>query len=339
MIVIVGAGSLVAHLPLSGHASRLLLVVAAIVMLSVEHVTAPALFWPITGDAWRSRFHYEQPIDFFYPILGGEWNVYSCNLWPEGVDTDTEVQVSKLDLLAGLMDLKPGMRVLDVGCGWGGPLVYLCKTYGVEGTGITVSPWQRHASEERVVSQRVNVEILETHWRDFSDTRGYDVIFSDEVIVHFNDLGRFFRHAYGLLKEGGRMVHKELHFTHRDYSRMTRALSHVNQIFASTGNYRTLADELRLVGEAGFEVRHIHQIPLMNYRRSVDRWLANMWHHREQLQALVGPEVFNRYRIYFRIVRRIFTGHTMTLDVVVSHKASRLHSHLVAVSESSMQGV
>src|SRR5687767_12462584 len=85
-------------------------------------------------DKQRTNVHYEQPVQFFYRMTGGEWNVYSCNLWDHAT-TDTESQEAKLDLLAQFMDLKPGQRILDVGCGWGGPLVYLCKTYGVEGVG------------------------------------------------------------------------------------------------------------------------------------------------------------------------------------------------------------
>src|SRR5205823_4876414 len=63
-------------------------------------------------DAARTNIHYEQPREFFYAITGGEWNVYSCNLWTDAT-TDTESQEAKLDLLARLMELKPGQRILD----------------------------------------------------------------------------------------------------------------------------------------------------------------------------------------------------------------------------------
>lgn len=92
------------------------------------------LYQPLTTeeDHTRTNLHYEQPPEFFQRITGGEWNVYSCNLW-DRARTDTESQEAKLDLLAELMELRSGQRILDIGCGWAGPLTYLCKTYGVRG--------------------------------------------------------------------------------------------------------------------------------------------------------------------------------------------------------------
>src|SRR5207249_3423029 len=145
---------------------------------------------------------------------------------------------------------------------WGGPLVYLCKTYNVRGVGLTVSPMQRVAIAERIAKYGVDAQVVERNWRDFADPEGFDVIYSDEVIVHFNDLGRFVKKCYGWLHEGGRMVHKELHLTHPRWARMDRATAFVNEIFGVTGNYRTLAEELALANAAGFEVIEVYQIPV-----------------------------------------------------------------------------
>jgi cyclopropane-fatty-acyl-phospholipid synthase len=270
-------------------------------------------------DKWRTNVHYEQPVEFFYAVTGGAWNVYSCNLWGEP-ESDTGSQEAKLDLLAELMDLRAGQRILDVGCGWGGPLVYLSKTYDVHGVGLTLSPAQKRAAEERAGREGARVEIVESHWRDYEDERPFDAIFTDEVIVHFNDLGGFFRKAFSLLGDNGRMVNKELHFTHPRYSKMTRGLSLINEIYGSTGNYRTLAEELALANAADFEVQRIHQIPLRHYRKTMARWEENMLRRRDELEALVGPEYFRRFRTYLKLCHRIFCGQTMTLDVVVSHK-------------------
>ena len=93
-------------------------------------------------DKARTNVHYEHPVAYFNAITGGRWNVYSCNLW-EGTTDDTESQEAKLDLMARLMDLQPGQRILDVGCGWGGPLTYLCQKYKTRGVGLTLSPTQK----------------------------------------------------------------------------------------------------------------------------------------------------------------------------------------------------
>lgn len=272
-------------------------------------------------DKTRTNVHYEQPVSFFYAVTGGRWNVYSCNLWGTA-KTDTASQEEKLDLLATLMDLKPGQRILDVGCGWGGPLTYLSKTYHVRGVGLTLSPTQKIAAQERAAREGADVEVVECHWRDYQDDQGFDIVYTDEVIVHFNDLGGFFSKAYALLKDGGRMVNKELHFTHPRYSEMTRGLSLINEIYGSTGNYRPLAEELALANAAGFEVQTIHQIPLEHYRTTMARWVANMLEHRAELEEMVGRDYFRRFRTYLKLCLHIFTGQTMTLDVVVSHKVT-----------------
>ena len=171
------------------------------------------LYQPLTVDEDRQRtnIHYEQPVEFFYALTGGDWNVYSANLWT-GAQTQTESQERKLDLLAEMMELRPGMRILDVGCGWGGPLTYLSKKYGVRGVGLTLSALQKGAADERIAAHGVDVAVVESHWKEYQDDEPFDAVFTDEVIVHFFDLGDFFRKVYGLLRDGGLMLNKELHF-------------------------------------------------------------------------------------------------------------------------------
>jgi 2-polyprenyl-3-methyl-5-hydroxy-6-metoxy-1,4-benzoquinol methylase len=163
--------------------------------------------YSVAEERERTNQHYDKPAEFFLPILGGRWQVYSCNLW-DGVTTETESQEHKLDLLASLMGLAPGKRVLDVGCGWGGPLVYLSQTYGVQGVGITLSPSQRPTAEARIARHGVDARVLECHWRDFDDDAGFDAVYTDEAIVHFEDLRGYFEEVRSLLRPGGLMLNK-----------------------------------------------------------------------------------------------------------------------------------
>ena len=270
-------------------------------------------------DKERTNLHYEQPPEFFYAIVGGEWHTYSCNLW-SGATTDTESQEAKLDLLARLMELQPGQRVLEVGCGWGGPLVYLCKTYGVQGVGLTLSPTQKRYADKRIADYGVDAEVVECHWRDFHDERGFDVVFTDEILAHVTDLGGFFAKTHALLRPGGRVLNKELHFTHSRYKQLSRAATFIHEIYGLTGNYRTLGEELTLLDENNFAPQIVHQIPQEHYRKTAARWLANMYQHKEELQALVGAESYRRFRIYLKIVHKLFTRRTMTIDVIVAAK-------------------
>jgi cyclopropane-fatty-acyl-phospholipid synthase len=279
------------------------------------------LYRPLTveQDREQTNTHYEQPVEFFYTLTGGEWNVYSANLWT-GSASQTESQERKLDILAEMMELRPGMRILDVGCGWGGPLTYLSTKYGVTGVGLTLSALQKGAAEERIARYGADVSIVQSHWKEYVADEPFDVVYTDEVIVHFFDLGDFFRKVYEMLRDGGRMLNKELHLVNARHSEMTRAMSFINEIFGSTGNYRTLAEELALANDAGFDVAAIRQLPLTEYQKTVDSWLANMKAARPRLEELVGRETFRRFQTYLQLCHHIHGGTRMTLDLVLCRK-------------------
>lgn len=265
----------------------------------------------------RTQVHYDHPPEFLNSITGGEWNVYSANIW-EGANNDTESQVTKLDLMARLMDLQPGQRVLEVGCGQAGPLVYMAKHRGVTGVGLDITPMQKEYAERRVREQGADVSIHLSHWRDFEDEEGFDAVYTDEVIVHFNDLSGYFDKVKRLLKPGGRMVNKELHFAGSQSRQITRGSAFINEIYGETGNYRTLHEELALVDQAGFTLETHQQIPMSNYRQTIRAWLSNMRQNRQELEGLVGADHYHRFRTYLMICGRMFAGTSMTVDVVAS---------------------
>lgn len=271
-------------------------------------------------DTERSASHYENDAQFYHYFTGGEWNVYSSYIWPHENSTPTEAQQAKLDLLAEKMQLKPGMRILDVGCGWGGPLTYLCKTYGTTGIGIAVSPKQANNAQARADRYSVNAKFYPMHWEEFDDTLGFDAIYSDEAIVHFVHLDKFFERCWQWLKMGGRMVHKDLHYTHRRHSIMGRTGEHAHAVFGFTGSYRILGEELEFLNDAGFDLVHHHQIPIEQYARTIKYWLHNMFENREAMKALVGQQVYEDFRKYLKVYSWTFPTGAFTLDVVTSKK-------------------
>ena len=270
-------------------------------------------------DKEGTNVHYEQPPEFFTTITGGTWKVYSCNLW-DGATSVTDSQERKLDLLARLMDLQPGQRILDVGCGWAGPLIYLAKRYGVKGVGLTVSPVQKEDADRRIREHGAEVEVHECHWREFADADLFDVVFTDEVIVHFHDLQGFFEKVRKLLKPDGLMLNKELHFGSSKFLKFTRLGTFLSQIYGESGNYRMLHEDLALLDQTGFLLERIEQIPIANYQKTADGWLANMQCHRSRLEEMVGAEHYQRFRTYLRIVRKMHGSARppMTLDVVAA---------------------
>jgi cyclopropane-fatty-acyl-phospholipid synthase len=271
-------------------------------------------------DVERTNSHYDLPPEFFLTLTGGRWNCYSCNLW-EGAATETESQERKLDLLADLMGLRPGQRVLDVGCGWGGPLVYLAKRYGVHGVGLMLSSPQLECAEERARREGVDVDFRVCHWHDLEDAEGFDAVYTDEVIVHFQDQLGFFRKVRRLLRGSGVMLNKEAHFAHERFFRPTAAGAVVSDIFGESGSYGLLGDELSAADSAGFAVERVVSIPIENYSKTLEAWQANLRRSRRRLERLVGADQYRRYMRYLRVGRRITSGPWMTVDIVVAEPA------------------
>lgn len=270
-------------------------------------------------DVERTNAHYDLPPEFFLTLTGGKWNCYSSNLW-DGSATETEAQERKLDLLADLMELRPGQRVLDVGCGWGGPLVYLAKRYGVRGVGLMLSAPQLDYAQERARREDADVEFRICHWQDFDDGEAFDAVYTDEVIVHFRDKLGYFRKVRSILRERGVMLNKEGHFASSQYYRPTAAGAAVSDIFVESGSYGLLHDELALVDQMGFALERTVPIPVRNYKKTLDTWAANLRRSRDRLEELVSPEQYRRYLRYLRLASRIAGGPWMTVDVVLARK-------------------
>jgi cyclopropane-fatty-acyl-phospholipid synthase len=271
-------------------------------------------------DTERSKSHYDADPEFYCTFTGGEWNSYSCVLWEDGLDI-TQAQERKFDLFAELLQLKPGMHVLDVGCGWGGPLTYLCQRYGVTGHGIAVSPKQIAYARDRAARAGVDATFELMHWQDLPETEAFDAIYSDEVIVHFNDLQGFFSKCHALLKPGSLMAHKEIHLTRASYGVLGALGEHINRAFGYTGNYISLHQELRDLDEGGFALESIVEIPMTYHQRTVDLWLDNLFDNRERLKAITDPEFYRNFRMTLKAYRHLFGRTNMLhLHVVVSRR-------------------
>ena len=122
--------------------------------------------------------HYDLGNDLFRAMLGKRL-VYSCGYWRNANDLDA-AQEAKLDLVCRKLQLKPGMRVLDIGCGWGEALKYAAEKYGVSGVGITVS--EEQAQFARELCSGLPIEI---HVQDYRETDGnFDRVWSIGMFEH-----------------------------------------------------------------------------------------------------------------------------------------------------------
>jgi cyclopropane-fatty-acyl-phospholipid synthase len=122
--------------------------------------------------------HYDIGNDLFHRMLGRRM-VYSCGYWREARDLDG-AQEAKLDLVCRKLGLRPGMRVLDIGCGWGEALQYAAERYGVSGVGVTISRAQ--AEYARRLCDGLPIEIRLQDYREIDEP--FDRIFSIGMFEH-----------------------------------------------------------------------------------------------------------------------------------------------------------
>ncbi|MEY4588826.1 MAG: hypothetical protein RL497_902 [Pseudomonadota bacterium] len=270
----------------------------------------------------RISFHYENDPEFFKIVTGDEWWTYSSPLWEDAKQSLTQAQESKFAWYAQQMNLTPGKKILDVGCGWGGPLVHFCKHYSVSGLGISVSPRGLAVARERALTHGADAHFLLSHWQHLPDTPQFDAIYTDEVMVHIPDLTAFFKKCHRMLKPGGLMVHKDLHFVHSNYKHAKDPLSqHVNKMYAYSGHYRTLADMLESLDDAGFHLNQIKQIPIEHYKRTMDEvWIPNINAHRRYLEQLTSPKHTREFKLYLKAILLLFRKNIFNLHMVSAQK-------------------
>ncbi|MGI9302033.1 MAG: cyclopropane fatty acyl phospholipid synthase [Gammaproteobacteria bacterium] len=146
--------------------------------------------------------HYDVGNELYESMLDSYMN-YSCGYWDDAADLE-QAQRNKLELICRKLELKPGMKVLDIGCGWGGVAKYAAENFDVQVTGITISQKQKELAEARCQGLPVDIK-----FEDYRDTQGqFDRIVSVGMFEHvgYKNYRRFFQKCSELLHPGGLLL-------------------------------------------------------------------------------------------------------------------------------------
>jgi len=123
--------------------------------------------------------------------------------WISGEETKEEAQIQLIDHLAQASNLRPGSKLLDVGCGTGGSSIYLAKRHNVEATGITISPIQVGLANRAAAEAAANAKFLLMDAEAMQFEEMFDVVWSVESVSHYQDIAGFFASAAKVLKPNG----------------------------------------------------------------------------------------------------------------------------------------
>lgn len=216
--------------------------------------------------AKNAKHHYNIGNDLYTRMLDDEM-VYSCGYWAKAA-TLAEAQLAKFDLICRKLNLIPGMKLLDVGSGWGGFLRYAVKNYQVVGTGI--SPAENQIDLARAKSKDFNIKFIQQDYRDLQGK--YDRIVSIGMMEHVGPKNYriFFEKCNQLLETGGQMLH------HTIASNLTKQVTDpFFERYIFPGGVLPSLSQIAKAAENLFVIEDVHNFG-PDYDRTLMEWHKNI---------------------------------------------------------------
>jgi cyclopropane-fatty-acyl-phospholipid synthase len=271
-------------------------------------------------DASAISHHYDVSNTFYEWVLGPSM-AYTCACYPSQDATLEQAQATKFDLVARKLALKPGMRLLDVGCGWGGMVMHAAREYGVQALGVTLSAeqasWAQAAIKERGLSDLAEVRHLD--YRDVPET-GFDAVSSIGLSEHIGkaELPGYFGYLYGKLVPGGRLLNHCI--TRPDNTGPARVPGgFIYRYVFPDGELEGPGYLMSLMHDAGFEVRHEENLR-EHYAMTLQGWCANLDEHWDEAVAEVGEGTARVWRLYMAGSRLGFEQNVVQLHQMLAVK-------------------
>ncbi|MFD3511767.1 class I SAM-dependent methyltransferase [Streptomyces sp. NPDC058657] len=243
--------------------------------------------------------HYDVGNDFYALVLGPSM-VYSCAYFSDPAATLEDAQHDKLDVIARKLDLRPGQRLLDVGCGWGSMAVHAARHYDVRVTGVTLSTEQAAHARKRIAEEGLTdrIEIRVQDYRDVNDGP-YDAISSIGMAEHVGAV-RYREYAadlYALLKPGGRLLNHQIARRPVADEGAYQVDEFIDRYVFPDGELAPVGRTVSLLEEAGFEVRDLESLR-EHYALTLRHWVERLETHWEEALRTVTPGRARVWRLY-----------------------------------------
>ncbi|MER5419398.1 class I SAM-dependent methyltransferase [Streptosporangium roseum] len=249
-------------------------------------------------DAEAIHHHYDVSNRFYEWVLGPSM-AYTCAVFPSEESTLEEAQYAKFDLVARKLGLKPGMRLLDVGCGWGGMVMHAAREYGVKGLGVTLSRQQAEWAQKAIAEEGLG-DLAEVRHMDYRDVKesGFDAVSSIGLTEHIGkeQLPFYFRFLYDKLNPGGRILN---HCITRPTGteKTINAGGFINRYVFPDGELESVGYLARQMEDIGFEIRHEENLR-EHYAQTLRYWCANLDEHWDEAVEEVGQGTARVWRLY-----------------------------------------
>ena len=305
---------------------RALLAAARLGVIGPRPAT-PATQAVLSGDLHSKKrdraaiaHHYDLSNEFYALILD-ENMAYSSAYYERPGQPIEEAQSAKLDLICRKLGLGPGMRLLDVGCGWGSLILHAAEHYGVRATGVTLSGQQREFVAKRVAERNLG-DRIEVRLQDYRDVHDpvFDAVSSIEMGEHVGQ-DQYPVYAATLLRQlrpGGRLLLQQMS---RRKDAAPGGGAFIENYIAPDMHMRPLPETLGFLVDAGFEVRDVESIR-EHYVWTVQAWIDTFESHYTDVVAMVGEETARVWRLYLVGGALSFEEGRMGVDQILAVRAS-----------------
>ncbi|MEV4645618.1 cyclopropane-fatty-acyl-phospholipid synthase family protein [Saccharopolyspora sp. NPDC049357] len=275
---------------------------------------------------WRDRaaiaHHYDVGNDF-YALLLDPAMAYSCGYFPTGEEDLPTAQEAKLELICRKLGLRPGMRLLDVGCGWGSLVLHAARYHGVEATGITLSRSQFEHIERRVtqlgLQGRVRVRL-----EDYRELAGvpYDAVASVEMGEHVGEsrYADYVATLHRMLRPRGRLLLQQMS---RGDAAAPGGGAFISSYIAPDMTMVPVGRTVERLEAGGFEVRDVEAMR-EHYVATVREWARTLDEQHEGAERMLGPEQHRVWRLYLAGGLLAFEENRMGVDQIVAVRPDEL---------------
>jgi cyclopropane-fatty-acyl-phospholipid synthase len=248
-------------------------------------------------DTGAVRSHYDVGNDFYRLVLGPTMT-YSCAYWDDGITSLDDAQEAKYEHICRKLGLRPGMRLLDVGCGWGGMVLHAARYHGVDAVGITLSPAQRELAARRIeaagLSRQVQIRLQD--YRDLGAEQ-FDAISSIGMFEHVGEtqLREYTAILFGLLRPEGRLLNHGISRPAGPAPLSPR--SFIDRYVFPDGELHEVGQVISALQGVGFEVRDAESLR-EHYARTLRAWVTNLEANWDAAAAAAGTPRARIWRLY-----------------------------------------
>ncbi|MFF4960440.1 class I SAM-dependent methyltransferase [Streptomyces sp. NPDC001222] len=271
------------------------------------------------SDKRAISHHYDVGNDFYEIVLGPSM-VYSCAYWDAPGATLEDAQRDKLELVCRKLGLKPGQRLLDVGCGWGSMAIHAAREHGVSVVGVTLSQEQATYARKRIAEEGLadRVEIRVQDYRDVVDGP-YDAISSIGMAEHVG-AERYLEYArdlYGLLRPGGRLLNHQIGRRPQQDESAYSVDAFIDAYVFPDGELAPVGTTVTQLERAGFEVRDVESLR-EHYALTLRAWVGGLEAQWGRAQSLAGPGRARVWRLYMAASALAFERNRIGVNQVLA---------------------